>query len=49
VSGQVRAFDAINIPPHLLLRSVEITNDWFIFGSGTPIHLPKSVRERIGA
>lgn len=49
VSGQVKAFDAVNVPPHLLLRSPEIVNDWFIFGSGTPIHLPKTVRERIGA
>lgn len=48
VSGQVQAFDAVNIPPHLLLRSVDIANDWFIFGSGAPIHLPKTVRQRIG-
>ncbi len=48
VSGQVMAFDAINIPPHLLLRSAEIVKDWFIFGSGAPIHLPKRVLERIG-
>jgi CRISPR-associated protein Csc1 len=48
VSGQVRAFDAIAIPPHLLLRSAEIANDWFIFTTGAPVHLPKRVRERIG-
>jgi CRISPR-associated protein Csc1 len=48
VSGQVRAFDAIAIPPHMLLRSAEIANDWFIFAGGAPIHLPKRVRERIG-
>lgn len=48
VSGNVRAFDVIGIPPHLLLRSAEIANDWFILGSGAPIHLPKVVRERIG-
>lgn len=49
ISGEVKAFDAINIPPHLLLRSAEIAHDWFIFGGGAPIHLPKTVRERIGA
>ncbi len=48
VSGEVRAFDAVNIPPHLLLRSVEIVNDWFIFGASAPIHLPKTVLKRIG-
>ncbi len=49
VSGEVKAFDAISIPPHLLLRSAEIASDWFILGAGAPIHLPKTVRERIGA
>jgi len=48
ITGQVKSFDVIGIPPHLLFRSVEITGDWFIFGSGMPIHLPKTVRERIG-
>ncbi|RMG50111.1 MAG: type I-D CRISPR-associated protein Cas5/Csc1 [Chloroflexi bacterium] len=48
VSGQVKAFDAINIPPHLLLRSAEIANDWFILDAGSPIHLPRTVRERVG-
>lgn len=49
VGGQVKAFDAVSVPPHLLLRSAEIAGDWFIFGAGAPIHLPKAVRERIGA
>jgi CRISPR-associated protein Csc1 len=49
VSGQVKAFDAISIPPHLLLRDAEITNDWFISTGSATIHLPKRVRERIGA
>ena len=48
VAGQVKSFDVIGIPPHLLFRGVEIANDWFIFGGGMPIHLPKTVRERIG-
>jgi len=48
VAGQVKSFDVIGIPPHLLFRGVEIANDWFIFGGGVPIHLPKTVRERIG-
>lgn len=48
ISGQLRAFDVVSIPPHLLLRSVEIANDWFIYGGGAPVHLPKTVRERIG-
>lgn len=48
VGGQVRSFDVISIPPHLLFRSVEIAGDWFIFGGGMPIHLPKIVRERMG-
>jgi CRISPR-associated protein Csc1 len=49
VSGQVKAFDVIAIPPHLLLRDAEIANDWFISTGSATIHLPKRVRERIGA
>jgi CRISPR-associated protein Csc1 len=49
IEGQVQSFDVISIPPHLLFRTAEIVNDWFIFGSGAPIHLPKTVRQRIGA
>jgi hypothetical protein len=49
VSGEVKAFDVVSIPPHLLLRNAEIARDWFILGAGAPIHLPKTVRERIGA
>jgi len=49
VRGQVKAFDVIAIPPHLLLQSAEIANDLFIFTGSATIHLPKMVRERIGA
>jgi CRISPR-associated protein Csc1 len=49
VSGQVKAFDALSIPPHLLLRDAEIANDWFIFTKSATIHLPERVRKRIGA
>jgi CRISPR-associated protein Csc1 len=48
VGGQVKSLDVISVPPHLLFRTVEITGDWFIFGSGAPIHLPKTVRQRMG-
>ncbi len=48
VEGTVVSFDVIGIPPHLLFRTVEIAGDWFILGSGMPIHLPKTVRQRIG-
>lgn len=47
ISGQLRAFDVVSIPPHMLLRSVEIAEDWFIYGYGAPVHLPKTVLERI--
>lgn len=47
ISGQVRTFNAINIPPHLVLQNADIVNDWFIFGDGAPVHLPKTVRTRI--
>lgn len=48
VSGKIKSFDLVNIPPHMLFRRPEITDDWFIFGADAPIHLPKTVRERIG-
>lgn len=47
IEGQVESFDVISLPPHLLFRSVEITNDWFIPSDEGMIHLPKSVRQRM--
>lgn len=48
VEGRVVSFNVIGIPPHLLFRTADIADDWFIFGNGATIHLPKTVRQRIG-
>jgi CRISPR-associated protein Csc1 len=41
VQGQVKAYEPVLIPPHLILRVVEIENDWFVFSGKHKIHLPR--------
>lgn len=46
VNGQVITFDPISIPPHLLLRTSEVSDDWFVFNGGHRVHVPKRVMIR---
>jgi len=46
LSGQVNSYEPISIPPHLLLRTAEVRNDWFIFAGSHRVHVPKRVIER---
>lgn len=47
VSGQLLRYEPIALPPHLLLRSAEITQDWFIERGPHTIHVPKPVLSRL--
>lgn len=47
VSGQVLRYEPVALPPHMLLRSAEIAEDWFIERGPHVIHLPKIVLARI--
>jgi len=46
ISGHVNSYDPVSIPPHLLLRTAEVRDDWFIFSGAHRIHVPKKVIER---
>ncbi len=49
VSGQVLRYEPVALPPHLLLRSAEIAEDWFITRGPHIIHVPKGVVARLQA
>jgi hypothetical protein len=36
----------VNIPPHLLLRTAEVREDWFVFAAPHRVHVPKRVLEQ---
>jgi hypothetical protein len=48
VAGEILAYDPIAIPPHLLLRSAVIRNDWFIRSGWEQIHVPQRIVHRLG-
>lgn len=43
VSGQIERYEPVAIPPHLLMRSAEISQDWFVERAQHIIHIPKTV------
>jgi len=49
VSGQVNSYEPVSVPPHLLLRTAEVQNDWFVFAGPHRVHVPKRVLERCKA
>ena len=48
VNGRLISYDPVIIPPHLLLRTVTLSEDWWVFSEGHAIHVPKRVLTRIG-
>ena len=52
VSGKVEAFNAVNIPPHLLLRNARLRDDYVVRHKGGrryhAVHVPERVLARIG-
>jgi CRISPR type I-D-associated protein Csc1 len=49
ISGQLSLYEPVSIPPHLLLRTAEIQDDWFIFAGPHRVHVPKKVLTRCQA
>jgi len=43
ISGEVDSYEPVIIPPHLLLRTAGIKNDWFIFSGLHRVHVPRRV------
>jgi CRISPR-associated protein Csc1 len=39
--GEIVSYDPVAIPPHLILRIVDIRKDWFIFSEKHRIHVPR--------
>jgi CRISPR type I-D-associated protein Csc1 len=46
ISGRVNSYEPVNIPPHLLLRTAEVREDWFVFAAPHRVHVPKRVLEQ---
>ena len=46
ISGNVISYDPIMLPPHMLFRTAEITEDWFVFSGRHRVHVPGRVMER---
>lgn len=46
ISGEVKAYDPVIIPPHLLFRMVEVAGDWLVMQEGHRVLVPKRVLER---
>lgn len=41
VQGEVVSFEPVPIPPHLIFRVAEISNDWFVFSGEHRVHLAR--------
>lgn len=48
VNGRVVSYVPIMIPPHLLLQTALLKEDWWVFNEAHAIHVPKRVLTRIG-
>ena len=48
VSGRLVSYEPLSIPPHLLLRTVTLEQDWFVLSGSHRIHVPKRVLARVG-
>ncbi len=46
ISGRLNSYEPVSIPPHLLLRTAEVQQDWFVFAGPHRLHVPKRVLER---
>lgn len=46
ISGNVTAYDPIMLPPHMLFRTAEIAEDWFVFSGRHRVHVPRRVLGR---
>lgn len=47
VQGEVLSYEPAPIPPHLILRVADISNDWFVFSGDHRVHLPRRITGRV--
>jgi CRISPR-associated protein Csc1 len=40
VQGDIKAYQPIPMPPHLILKVADIQNDWFVFSGSHVVHVP---------
>jgi hypothetical protein len=40
VQGEIRAYQPIPLPPHLILKTADIEGDWFVFSGRHRVHVP---------
>ena len=45
IEGKVIAYDPVILPPHMLFRTAEIAEDWFVFSGKHCVHVPGRVIE----
>jgi CRISPR-associated protein Csc1 len=43
IGGDIISYEPVAIPPHLIFRSAEICNDWFVFSGEHRVHVPKRI------
>lgn len=48
ISGKVISYDPISLPPHMLFRTAEIKEDWFIFSGKHMVHVPGRIMRKTG-
>ena len=46
ISGEIVFYEPVSIPPHMLFKTAEVKNDWFIFAGPHRIHIPNQVINR---
>lgn len=47
VSGRISQYEPISIPPHLLMKSVTLEEDWCVFNGPHVVHVPRRVLARL--
>ena len=46
ITGRADVYDPVSIPPHLILRTAAIRDDWFVFAGPHRVHVPRRVLQR---
>jgi CRISPR-associated protein Csc1 len=41
VQGSIVSYEPLAIPPHLVFRVAELSNDWFVFSGAHRVHVPR--------
>jgi hypothetical protein len=46
IAGKIASCEPVAIPPHLLFKEAEITQDWFVFAGKHRVHVPQRIFAR---